>query len=86
MTYGEMRETLLDEGRRQGLGPYKLSLISGKNLNSFRNWINDKVTPSADNFVIWANALGYDVKLVKRTSGLELPTRARIEKLFEAEK
>lgn len=82
MTYDEIREVLISEGEKQGMTPHKLWLITGRNQTSFRNWILDNVVPNADNLTLWAGALGYDVKLVKRDGTLAPPTRERIEKLL----
>lgn len=64
--WATLRVQLQNERKRQNLGVYKLAMsmnMSGQSLSAYEY---EDTAPSMFSFLRWADALGLDVKLVKR--------------------
>jgi transcriptional regulator with XRE-family HTH domain len=61
-------DTLTAARAERGRKGASLANQIGVSLNSIGHWESGGVVPNARNFVAWADALGYDVTLVRRDS------------------
>lgn len=65
MVTKELIEVLREERCRQNIYQSVLSEDMGFGGNAVWRWEGGHGRPSIDNFVAWANGLGYDVRLEK---------------------
>jgi len=67
----EFTRTLKQERKNQGLNVTAVQVMSGLNHRTLWAWENEINLPTARKLMQWADALGYELKLVKKSSPIE---------------
>lgn len=69
MTYNELVHVLVKTSKIFKLTVQELSEVVGYSSSTVGNWMSGEKEPTARQFIDWANALGYEVKLTRRKDG-----------------